>query len=94
MTDLGATPGTKLKLIDHAEVVDNMNKKYGPTLYPRHDPRQVVSRTEQPNRFATVQNLIIARADMPTRFAYNIVKTIFEKRDELIQVHKEQRTSI
>ena len=34
VTDLGATPGTKLKLIDHADAVDAMNKKYGP-LYTR-----------------------------------------------------------
>src|ERR1700716_4546215 len=30
LTDLAATPGIKMKLIDHADVVDAMNKKYGP----------------------------------------------------------------
>ena len=30
MTDLGATPGLKLKLIDHSEAQDAMVKKYGP----------------------------------------------------------------
>jgi TRAP transporter TAXI family solute receptor len=29
VTDLGASPGVKLKLIDHAEVVAKMNAKYG-----------------------------------------------------------------
>src|SRR6266853_6281783 len=29
VTDLGATPGTKIKLIDHADVVDKMNAKHG-----------------------------------------------------------------
>src|SRR5438874_6276651 len=29
VTDLGATPGLKIKLIDHADVVDKMNAKYG-----------------------------------------------------------------
>ncbi|MFX5510148.1 TAXI family TRAP transporter solute-binding subunit, partial [Acinetobacter baumannii] len=29
VTDLAATPGVKLKLIDHADVVDKMNAKYG-----------------------------------------------------------------
>ena len=38
---------------------------------------------------ATVWNLIVAHADMPDDVAYNIVKTIFEKRDELALVHKE-----
>jgi len=34
VTDLGATPGLKLKLIDHADAVPAMVKKYGP-LYVR-----------------------------------------------------------
>src|SRR5213594_658216 len=34
VTDLAATPGVKMKLIDHAEVADAMNKKYGP-LYAK-----------------------------------------------------------
>jgi len=89
VTDLGATPSTKLKLIDHAEAVDIMNKKYGP-LYVRDTiPAKAYPGQDQANQVATVQNLIIARADMPDQVAYNIVKTIFEKRDELILVHKE-----
>lgn len=89
VTDLGATPGTKLKLIDHAEAVDAMNSKYGP-LYVRDTiPAKAYPGQEQPSQVATVQNLIIAREDMPLDVAYNIVKTIFDKRDELILVHKE-----
>jgi uncharacterized protein len=89
VTDLGATPGTKLKLIDHADAVDAMNKKHG-QLYVRDTiPAKSYPGQDQPNQVATVWNLIIARADMPDQIAYNIVKTIFDKRDELIQVHKE-----
>jgi uncharacterized protein len=89
VTDLGATPGTKLKLIDHAEVVDAMNKKYGPLYIQDTIPAKAYPGQDQPNQVATVQNLIIARADMSDQVAYNIVKTIFDKRDELILVHKE-----
>jgi TRAP transporter TAXI family solute receptor len=89
VTDLGATPGVKLKLIDHGDAVDAMNKKYGP-LYT-HDTIPVKSYPgqEQASNVATVWNLIVARADMPDDVAYNVVKTIFEKRDELALVHKE-----
>jgi len=31
ITDLAATPGIKIKLVDHSEAVDAMNKKYGPS---------------------------------------------------------------
>jgi TRAP transporter TAXI family solute receptor len=89
VTDLGATPGTKLKLIDHAEAVEAMNKKHGPLYVQDTIPAKSYPGQEQPNQVATVQNLIIAREDMPDEVAYNIVKTIFDKRDELILVHKE-----
>jgi uncharacterized protein len=89
VTDLGATPGTKLKLIDHAEAVEAMNKKHGPLYVQDTIPAKSYPGQEQPNQVATVQNLIIAREDMPVDVAYNIVKTIFDKRDELILVHKE-----
>jgi uncharacterized protein len=89
ITDLGATPGTTLKLIDHADAVDAMNQKYGP-LYVRDTiPAQSYPGQERPNQVATVRNLIVVRADMPEQMAYTIVKTILDKRDELIQVHKE-----
>jgi hypothetical protein len=89
VTDLGATPGTKLKLIDHADAVEAMNKKHGPLYIQDTIPAKSYPGQEQPNQVATVQNLIIAREDMPVDVAYNIVKTIFDKRDELILVHKE-----
>jgi hypothetical protein len=89
VTDLGATPGTKLKLIDHADAVEAMNKKHGPLYIQDTIPAKSYPGQEQPNQVATVQNLIIAHAEMPDEVAYNIVKTIFDKRDELILVHKE-----
>jgi TRAP-type uncharacterized transport system substrate-binding protein len=34
-------------------------------------------------------NLLVAHQNMDDKTAYDIVKTIFDKRDELIRVHKE-----
>jgi TRAP transporter TAXI family solute receptor len=91
VTDLGATPATKLKLIDHADAVDAMNQQYG-QLYVRDTiPATSYPGQDRPNQVVTVWNLIVARADMPDQMAYTIVKTILEKRDELIQVHQEAR---
>jgi TRAP transporter TAXI family solute receptor len=41
------------------------------------------------NKQATVMNILVAHESMDDKTAYNIVKTIFEKRDDLINVHKE-----
>jgi hypothetical protein len=89
VTDLGATPGLKLKLIDHADAVDAMNKKHGPLYVRDVIPAKSYPGQDQPNQVATVWNIVIARADMPDQVAYNIVKTIFDKRDDLVLVHKE-----
>ena len=47
VTDLAATPGVKMKLIDHAEAVDAMNKKYGPLYVKSVDPGRVLRGTGQ-----------------------------------------------
>jgi TRAP transporter TAXI family solute receptor len=91
VTDLGATPGTRLKLVPHAEAVEKMNQKYGPLNLRDSIPAKSYPGQEQAVEIATVQNLIVARADMPDQVAYDIVKTIFEKKDELVLVHKEAK---
>lgn len=91
VTDLAATPGTKLKLVDHSDAVAKMNQKYG-QLYVRDTiPSKTYPGQDAVNSIATVWNLIVARQDMPEQVAYNIVKTIFDKRDDLILVHGEAK---
>ncbi len=89
VTDLAATPGTKIKLIDHADAVEKMTEKHGP-LYVRDTiPAKSYPGQDQVNHVATVWNLLVAHKDMPDQVAYNILKTIFDKKDDLILVHKE-----
>ena len=44
---------------------------------------------ETDNRNATVWNILVAHENLSEATAYSIVKTIFERRDDLIAVHKE-----
>jgi len=89
VTDLANTPGTKIKMIDHAEVVPVMNKKYGNIYLNDTIPKSMYSGMTADNKQATVMNILVANENMDDKTAYNIAKTIFEKRDELIAVHKE-----
>jgi TRAP transporter TAXI family solute receptor len=89
VTDLANTPGTTIKMIDHAEVVPAMNKKYGDLYVEDTIPKSAYKGMGSDNKQATVQNILVAHEKMDDKTAYNIVKTIFEKRDELIAVHKE-----
>lgn len=89
VTDLATTPGTKIKMIDHAELVPAMNKKYGNLYVEDAIPKATYRGMEADNRQATVMNLLVAHENMDEKTAYNIVKTVFERRDELIRVHRE-----
>ncbi|MCX7891683.1 MAG: TAXI family TRAP transporter solute-binding subunit [Burkholderiales bacterium] len=89
VTDLAATPGVKIKLIDHAEFVDAMNKKSGPLYVKDVIPAKSYAGQDAPNQIASVWNILVASEKMSDQTAYNIVKTLFEKKPELIAVHKE-----
>src|SRR5688572_10818769 len=89
VTDLAATPGVKIKLIDHANLVGAMNKKYGNLYVEDAIPRATYPGMEADNKQATVMNILVANASLSDQVVYNIVKTIFDKRDDLIASHKE-----
>ncbi len=89
VTDLAATPGTKIKMIDHADLVPAMNKKWGNLYVEDAIPKATYSGMDADNKQATVMNVLVAHESMDEKTAYNIVKTIFERRDDLIAVHKE-----
>ena len=89
VTDLASSPGIRIRLIDHADLVPAMNRKYGNLYVKDTIGKDVYRGMERDNEQATVMNLLVAHEKMDDKTAYNIVKTIFDKRDELIRVHKE-----
>ena len=89
VTDLGATPGIKIKLIDHADVVEKMNAKYG-QLYVRDViPAKTYPGQEKDNPQSTVWNILVTDDKMPDDIAYKVVKIIFDHKAELVAVHSE-----
>ncbi|MCX7312025.1 MAG: TAXI family TRAP transporter solute-binding subunit [Alphaproteobacteria bacterium] len=89
VTDLGATPGTKLKLIDHTEVLEKMNAKYGGIYSAAVIPAKTYPGQDKDNAITSVQNILISNASMPDKVAYDIVKTFIEHKAELVAVHGE-----
>jgi TRAP transporter TAXI family solute receptor len=89
VTDLAATPGIRMKLIDHADAAEAMNKKYGPlyskgTLAAKTYPNQA-----QNNATVDVWAVLLADTKMSDKVAYDTVKTLFEKRAELVMVARD-----
>jgi TRAP transporter TAXI family solute receptor len=89
VTDLGATPGVKIAMIDTAFTVEGMNKKYGGIYSAGVIPAKTYPGQTRDNPVAVVQNILVANAKLPDQVAYDIVKTFIERRDELIAVHRE-----
>jgi len=89
VTDLASTPGTKIKMIDHADAVAAMNKKYGDLYYADTIPKSVYSGMDTDNKIASVANVLLVNANMPDDQAYKIVKAVFDHQKELVAVHKE-----
>ncbi len=89
VTDLANTPGVRIKLLDHTQVVAPMNKKYGQLYVEDVIPKATYKGMETDNKNATVWNILVSHENLSDALAYSIVKTIFEKRDDLIAVHRE-----
>jgi TRAP transporter TAXI family solute receptor len=89
VTDLATTPGVKIKLIDHGEAVDAMNKKYGPLYVKAQIAPGSYQGQDKANENIDVWNILVASDKMSDKMAYDIVKTLWEKKPELVAVHKE-----
>ena len=89
LTDLAATPGVKMKLLDHADLADAMNKKYGPLYVKGTIAAGSYAGQDKPVAIIDVWNILVATDKMSDRMAYDIVKTLFEKKADLVAVHKE-----
>ena len=89
LTDLAATPGTKMRLLDHAEAIDAMNKKYGPLYVKGIIAPASYQGMDKPVENIDVWNILVTNDKMSDKMAYDIVKTLMEKKPELVAVHKE-----
>ena len=89
VTDVGATPNVKIRLVDTSDLVDKMNAKYSKLYSKGVIPSKTYPGQDKDNSVAVVQNILVANANMPDDVAYNIVKTLMEKKPELVAVHRE-----
>src|SRR3954468_16835019 len=87
--DLANTPNTKIKMIDHADAVAAMNKKYGNLYVQDTIPKETYKGMDADNHQATGMNILVTHESMDDKTAYNIVKTIFDRKDDIVAVHKE-----
>ena len=89
VTDLAATPGLKIKLIDHGEFAAKMNAKYGNLYAAGAIPATTYPGMAKDATNVDVWNLMVANASLPEEVVQNVLKITFDRRDDMIAVHKE-----
>jgi TRAP transporter TAXI family solute receptor len=91
ITDLGATPGVQLVLIDHDEFVPRIVEKYGPVYFPEVIPAGSYPGQTTPNRQMSVANVVAVRDDMPAALVTQIVQIMWNSREDWARVHSAAR---
>ncbi|HVE48951.1 MAG TPA: TAXI family TRAP transporter solute-binding subunit [Casimicrobiaceae bacterium] len=91
VTDLAATPGLKMKLIDHGDAAEVMNKKHGPLYVKSTIPANGYAGQSQAVGNVDVWNILVASDKMSDQMAYQIVKTLWDKKADLVATHAEAK---
>jgi TRAP transporter TAXI family solute receptor len=89
ITDLANTPRNKIVMIDHSNVVDSMNRKYGNLYFKDVIPRTTYAGMDKDNQSISIANLLVTSSRMNEKDAYDIVKAIFDNKNDLTRTHYE-----
>lgn len=91
ITDLGASPGIQLRLVDHDEFIPKIVEKYGPVYFPEVIPAGTYPGQATDNRQMSVANIVAVRDDMAPDLVTRILRIMWESREEWATVHAEAR---
>lgn len=89
VTDLAATPGVKIKMIDHSDLVPAMNAKYNNLYSASAIKAGTYPGQDKDNKVSAVWNILVTNDKMSDQDAYNIVKLMVDKNADLVAVHKD-----
>ena len=90
VSDLANTPGIDIRLIPIGDAVDKLTAEFGPVYVRDVFPAGAYGgdvKEDVPT--VAVPNYLLVPASMDEQRAYDILKTLFEHKDELVAVHPE-----
>ncbi len=94
VTDLAATPGTKIRILDHTDAVPALTKKYGPIYVAGRIPAKSYPGQDKDAQVTVVWNVLVVHEKMDETLAYQLAKTLFEKKADLVATHKEAQNIV
>jgi uncharacterized protein len=89
LTDLAATPGMKIRLIDHGDGAAKMRATYGPMYVKNKILANAYPGDDRDTTNVDVWNLLVVPEGADEKMVYEITRTLFEKKEELVKVHKD-----
>jgi len=89
MLDLGATPGLTYKIMDVQSYLPAIIKKHGRIYYEEVIPKGTYKNLEADVKTIGVPVVFVTTNTMDEKLVYAITKTLFEKKADLVAVHKE-----
>ena len=88
--DLANTPRLQMRLLSNEDVLPTLQQRYGAALYYRSIvPRSAYPGLEADVPVVGVANALVVNEKMSEDLAYQITKTLFAKKDELVAIHPE-----
>ena len=91
ITDLAATPGTTIHLIDHADLHQRIVAENGPVYFPEVIPAGTYPGQRTDNAQLSVANILAVRDDMSAEMVTNILRVTWDSREDWARVHAEAR---
>ena len=87
--DLAASPGLKIRLLDHGEAVPKLVNKYGPVYYLFEIPKGTYPGIDYVSKVVANANFLACHEKMDEKLVYGITKALFDYKSDLAKVHKE-----
>jgi len=91
ITDLAATPGTTMVLIDHDQYAERIVATHGPVYFPEVIPAGTYPGQTTPNRQLSVANILAMREDTPAALVTQVLNVLWQNREDWARVHAEAR---
>lgn len=91
VTDLAATPGTTIHLIDHAELHEKIVAENGPVYFPEVIPAGTYPGQAADNKQLSVANIMAVHENMAPELVTKILEITWSNREDWAKVHAEAR---
>jgi len=88
ITDLAASQGVKMKLLDHDDLVPKVVAKYGPLYSVTNIKAKSYPGQDKDVKSMAVWNVLVVPASMSDADAYTMIKTLWESHADLVATHK------